>query len=69
MPLDLQRLFATQAAWQRGRARLSWPEKIRMAELMREAAETLRGERASVLRRDVPDLHPQPSRPPAPPFG
>ena len=47
MPLDLQEFFATQAAWQRGRARFSWPVKIRMAELMREAARELRGARRS----------------------
>jgi len=40
--LKLQRLFAAQAAWQRARAKLSWPEKVRMAETMRESAKLLR---------------------------
>ncbi len=42
MKLKLQKLFETQAAWQRTRAKLSWPEKIRMAEVMRESALQLR---------------------------
>lgn len=48
---DLQKLFETQAAWQRTRVQLPWPEKIRMAELMREAARTLRGESAGFTER------------------
>ena len=39
---DLQKLFDTQAAWQRLRAELSWPEKIRIAEVMRESVRQLR---------------------------
>jgi hypothetical protein len=42
MQPELQKLFETQAAWQRARAKLSWPEKIRMAETMREGARQLR---------------------------
>jgi hypothetical protein len=42
MQPELQKLFEAQAAWQRARARLSWPEKIRMAEAMRESAAQLR---------------------------
>jgi hypothetical protein len=42
MPPDWRKLFETQAAWQRSRAKLSWPEKIRMAETMRETARQLR---------------------------
>jgi len=38
----LQELFEAQAAWQRARAKLSWPEKVRMAEVMRETARQLR---------------------------
>jgi hypothetical protein len=30
-------LFERQAAWQKSRARLSWPDKIRQAETLREA--------------------------------
>jgi len=42
MQPELQALFEAQAAWQRARAGLSWPEKIRMAEAMREGAWQLR---------------------------
>jgi hypothetical protein len=42
MQSELQALLEAQAAWQRSRARLSWPEKIRMAEAMRESAAQLR---------------------------
>jgi hypothetical protein len=34
---DMRELFERQAAWQAGRRRLSWPEKVRMAEAMRES--------------------------------
>jgi len=47
MPPDLQKLFEAQARWQRARALLPWHEKIRMAELMRATARSLRGESAS----------------------
>lgn len=39
---DLRDLFERRAAWQRGRAALTWPEKIRMAETLREVAAQLR---------------------------
>ena len=39
---ELQALFEAQAAWQRARTELSWPEKIRMAEAMRASAAQLR---------------------------
>ncbi len=42
MQSELEKLFEAQAAWQRARAKLSWPEKIRMAETMRESARQLR---------------------------
>jgi len=42
MESELKALLEAQAAWQRSRARLSWPEKIRMAEAMRESAAQLR---------------------------
>jgi hypothetical protein len=35
---DVKALFERQARWQRSRARLSWTEKLRMAEILREAA-------------------------------
>ena len=35
---DVKALFERQARWQRSRAKLSWTEKLRMAEILREAA-------------------------------
>jgi hypothetical protein len=35
---EVKALFERQARWQRSRARLSWTEKLRMAEILREAA-------------------------------
>ena len=35
---DVKALFERQARWQRSRTRLSWTEKLRMAEILREAA-------------------------------
>jgi hypothetical protein len=42
-------LFQRQAAWQSGRRRLPWPEKVRMAEAMRESALRFRA-----MRRAAP---------------
>lgn len=39
---DAQKAFELQAQWQRRRADLTWPEKIRQAESMREAIMQLR---------------------------
>lgn len=36
-----------QAEWQKGRQKLSWPEKIRMAEAVRESVIALRKTRPS----------------------
>ena len=33
---EVEQLLKRQSAWQASRRRLSWPEKIRMAEAMRE---------------------------------
>ncbi len=41
---DMQVNFQNQALWQRRRADLAWPEKIRQAEIMREAILQLRTE-------------------------
>ena len=35
-------MLERQAQWQKGRKALSWPEKIRMAERIRESARQLR---------------------------
>jgi hypothetical protein len=40
---DIRRLLERQAEWQKARAGLSWPEKIRMAEAMRETLRQFRG--------------------------
>jgi len=34
---NVRDLMARQAAWQKRRSQLSWPEKIRMAEAIRES--------------------------------
>jgi hypothetical protein len=34
---DVKQLFERQAAWQKGRKSLPWPEKIRIAEAVRES--------------------------------
>ena len=39
---DVRRLLERQAEWQRARGGLSWPEKVHMAEAMREAIHQLR---------------------------
>jgi hypothetical protein len=40
---DIRHLFERQAEWQRTHLALSWPEKIRMVEAMRETLRQLRG--------------------------
>ena len=55
---DVRRLLERQAEWQKARGSLSWPEKVRMAEAMREVILQLRGELNE--RR-----HAQPTPPPA----
>lgn len=39
---DTRKLLERQAAWQKGRAALTWPEKVRMAEAVREWAAKFR---------------------------
>jgi hypothetical protein len=38
---DVQEMFRRQAIWQRSRQSLTWPEKIRMAEMVRESVKQL----------------------------
>ena len=38
---ETRKLLERQAAWQKGRAALTWPEKIHMAEAVREWAAQL----------------------------
>lgn len=51
MSFDVQQLLRRQAHWQKSRQALSWPEKIRMAERIRESIQTLR----SVSAQDAPE--------------
>ena len=39
---EIQALLERQARWQKTRRALSWPEKIRMAEMVRESVRELR---------------------------
>jgi hypothetical protein len=39
---DLEHMLARQAQWQKSRQSLTWPEKIRMAERVRESVKQLR---------------------------
>ena len=47
-----EELLARQAAWQKSRQTLSWPEKIRQAAQMRSSIEALRKERQRHQRRE-----------------
>jgi hypothetical protein len=38
---EVRKLLERQAEWQKSRATLSWAEKVRMAEAVRESAATL----------------------------
>ena len=46
---DIQQLFERQARWQKTRKALSWPQKIQMAEKIRESARELRAVRKAEL--------------------
>lgn len=48
-----QQLLDRQAAWQKTRARLSWPDKIRQAETLREALVELRRSRLSRIAENA----------------
>ena len=54
---DVKKLLERQALWQKGRKSLPWPEKIRIAEAIRESILQIRGtgpgleQDAEVLRR------------------
>lgn len=39
---DVEKMLERQARWQKRRAALPWPEKIRMAEAIRESVRLLR---------------------------
>ena len=57
MSFDIQELLRRQAQWQKSRQALSWPEKIRMAQSVRDSIVALR----STSEEHVPD---KPSRHP-----
>jgi len=44
---DIRELLQRQARWQQSRQALSWPEKICLAEQMREAIQTWRAQRTA----------------------
>jgi len=48
---DIRHLLERQAEWQKDRGSLSWPEKIRMAEAMRETLRQFRGMSSREARR------------------
>ena len=49
-----EELLARQAAWQKSRQALSWPEKIRQAERMRASVEEIRRLRQERRRLEAP---------------
>jgi hypothetical protein len=49
---DVQQMLRRQAVWQKSRQSLTWPEKIRLAEMVRESAQQLR---ASALPEGNPN--------------
>jgi hypothetical protein len=51
---ESERMLARQAAWQKSRQALSWPEKIRQAERIRPSIEEMRKQRQTRRRQDVP---------------
>ena len=52
---DVEQMLRRQALWQKSRQSLTWPEKIRLAERLREG---LRQWRATPTRRIVPPAVP-----------
>ena len=51
---DVEQLLRRQAQWQRSRQALTWPEKIRLAERIRESVRQLR-ERPRPIAPGPPD--------------
>ena len=51
---DIERMLARQAQWQKSRRSLTWPEKLRMAERVRDSVRQLRARpRPTELARDT----------------
>jgi hypothetical protein len=59
---EVQKLLERQARWQKGRAALSWPEKIRMAEAIRESVRALRKGAAGLPKPDRDTAGRRPAR-------
>ena len=55
---ETRRLLERQAAWQKGRATLTWPEKIHMAEAVREWAAQLSRARSPTTAAFSASRHP-----------
>jgi len=51
---DIRPLLERQARWQKTRQALSWPEKIQMAERIRESARQLRAAKKAEPREPSP---------------
>lgn len=51
---EVRRTFERQTHWQKARQTLSWPEKIRLAEKIRESVRQLR---AAPLSQKSPNVH------------
>lgn len=49
-----EELLARQAAWQKSRQALSWPEKIRQAERLRASVDEIRKQRQARRRLEAP---------------
>jgi hypothetical protein len=49
---DVAALLARQARWQKSRASLPWPEKVRIAEQLREDVAAMRRTRPKAKRPD-----------------
>ena len=56
---DVEELLKRQSRWQKSRASLSWPAKIRMAAEMREDIVTLRRPGKPVQRPVTPPTKPR----------
>lgn len=48
---EVQQLLERQARWQKARKDLSWPEKVRMAEAVRESTRQWRAIASDLARR------------------
>lgn len=49
--IDTHQLLERQAQWQKSRQALSWPEKIRMAQSIRDSVEAFRADREKDKRK------------------